>query len=195
MQLFHRVFAWIKYNLYYLGKPPWDTNQTPPELMDFIHSHEPGSALDIGCGTGTNCLALARAGWDVTGVDFAPEAIRKAKSKFQKEGFQGRFILADISILELKDHYFELVLDIGCYHRLNTASRKQYREILKRVLKPGGAFLLYGHQDTLFPDGKNNSNEDSNEKFQEFLVLEKRQEGEERPEVMGVWLWFRKPDG
>ena len=35
----------------------------------------PGRALDLGCGTGGNALALAEAGWDVAGVDIAARAI------------------------------------------------------------------------------------------------------------------------
>ena len=48
-----------------------------------------------------------------------PKAIRIAKSKFKKAGFQGQFILADISSLEMMENHFDLILDIGCYHRLH----------------------------------------------------------------------------
>jgi ubiquinone/menaquinone biosynthesis C-methylase UbiE len=195
MPHFDGMLAWIKYNLHYLGKPPWDSNQSPPELVDFIHTHEPGSALDLGCGTGTNCLTLARAGWDVTGVDFAPKAIRIAKRKFKEAGYQGQFILADISRLEVQDNHYDLVMDIGCYHRLNESSRIQYCEILKRGLKNGGTFLIYGHLDALFPDSSKPTTYENVDRFQEFLILEKHEDGEERPGIMGVWLWFRKPDG
>ena len=41
----------------------------------------PGRAIDIGCGTGTNCKYLLDHGWDVTGVDFVPRALAVAKRK------------------------------------------------------------------------------------------------------------------
>lgn len=39
--------------------------------------------LDIGCGTGTNCLMLALHGWQTIGIDFSPIAIKTAKHKAQ----------------------------------------------------------------------------------------------------------------
>jgi methylase of polypeptide subunit release factors len=69
------------FNLAYYQKHVWDTGITPQEVMSFIASHVPGKALDIGCGTGTNVIALAKSGWQVTGVDFAPRAIRIAKKR------------------------------------------------------------------------------------------------------------------
>ena len=55
------------FHYWYFGQPPWDTGVSPPELLDFIQNHKPGRAIDIGCGTGTNVITLANAGWNVTG--------------------------------------------------------------------------------------------------------------------------------
>ena len=71
---------------YWRGTTPWDTNITPPEVKEFIAAAPPGKALDLGCGTGTNAITLAQHGWQATGVDFAPKAIRTALGF----GFDGR---------------------------------------------------------------------------------------------------------
>jgi len=65
----------------YYKHPVWDTGTSPPELLSFIESHTPGKALDIGCGTGTNAITLAKSGWQVTGVDYVARAIRLAKKR------------------------------------------------------------------------------------------------------------------
>ena len=69
---------------YRVGRPPWDSGVTPPELIEAVEGPNalpPGHALDIGCGSGTNSVYLARHGWSVTGVDFAGAAIARAKEK------------------------------------------------------------------------------------------------------------------
>lgn len=66
---------------YWRRQTPWDTQVTPPEVMEFIARTPPGKAVDLGCGTGTNAITLARHGWRVTGVDFVPKAILAARAK------------------------------------------------------------------------------------------------------------------
>ena len=82
------------FNLKYLGTPRWDTGISPPELLGFIRASRPGRALDLGCGTGTNLLTLARAGWEVTGVDQAGFSILTARRKFRQAGLHARIIRA-----------------------------------------------------------------------------------------------------
>src|SRR3990172_6065697 len=40
-----------------------------------------GQPIDLGCGTGSNCIYLAINGFDVTGVDCSAAAIHKARAK------------------------------------------------------------------------------------------------------------------
>ncbi len=45
----------------------WDTGISPGELANFLDTHPPGRALDLGCGTGTNAIAIANHGWEMVG--------------------------------------------------------------------------------------------------------------------------------
>ena len=65
-----KILRKLYYTLFYLKDPPWDTGITPPELLEFITNHVPGSALDLGCGTGTNAITLTKNQWEVIGIDF-----------------------------------------------------------------------------------------------------------------------------
>jgi methylase of polypeptide subunit release factors len=92
----HRLFFTF---MYWFSRPRWDTNITPPQLVDLIEVQKlkSGRALDLGCGTGTNAIYLAKHGWDVIGIDFVGKAINTAKQKakaakvsvefFQGDGF------------------------------------------------------------------------------------------------------------
>jgi 2-polyprenyl-3-methyl-5-hydroxy-6-metoxy-1,4-benzoquinol methylase len=129
---------------YFRGKTPWDTNVTPPEVVEFIGRTPPGRALDLGCGTGTNAITLARHGWQVTGVDFIPKAIRTARRKAAKAGLRIDFHLADVSALDFLSGPYDYVLDIGCLISLSAAQQKEYARGLARLLRPAGWYMLYG---------------------------------------------------
>jgi SAM-dependent methyltransferase len=143
--MFDTVLRWVRFNLWYFQNPPWDTGISPPELLTFVREHKPGRALDLGCGSGTNLLFLAKAGWQVTGVDFALRAVERAKQKLARAGLAGSVRVGDVAHLEAVAGPFDLVLDIGCYHSLSAPSREGYRADLGRLLAPGGSFLLYAH--------------------------------------------------
>src|SRR5574342_1242280 len=114
----------LTFNLWYYSSPPWDPGISPPELIDFIEKHPLTSsgqarrAIDIGCGTGTNVITLAQAGWQVTGVDFVPRAIRMAKGKARKAGVEVELLVRDVTDLKGITGPFDLALDIGCFHSL-----------------------------------------------------------------------------
>ncbi len=131
---------------YLLRRSPWDTGLSPPELLEFIESHPPGRALDLGCGTGTNLLTLAQHGWQVTGIDVSSLAICRARRKARRAGLRLDVRQGDASDLSHLSPPFDLALDIGCYHGLSPAQQSRYADGLSRLVRPGGTFLLYGFE-------------------------------------------------
>jgi cyclopropane fatty-acyl-phospholipid synthase-like methyltransferase len=134
----------ILFQYLYFRKPPWDTGISPPELLEFIQAHSPGRAIDIGCGTGTNVITLTRAGWDVTGVDFAPRAIKFAKQKLKQVGVHAKLLIRDATKLQGITGPFDLALDLGCFHGIPQAGKPKYLDQLDRILAPNGFWLMYG---------------------------------------------------
>ena len=141
----------IKFDLsYLLGNAPWDSGISPPELYDFIAAHPAGRALDIGCGTGTNIITLANAGWEAVGFDYSAGAIKIAKRKLalsQVEGIQNAKVAAEVftddaTRMRNVNGPFDLALDLGCFHGIQ--NKADYLTQLTRVLAPNGFWLLYG---------------------------------------------------
>ena len=128
---------------YWRGKTPWDTQITPPEVMDFLHNAAPGHALDLGCGTGTNAITLAQNGWKVTGVDFSPKAIAAARKKAAHKQLDIKFYLGDVAELGGFAGPFDYALDIGCLFSLKPEDRQKYANGLIRLLSPGACYMLY----------------------------------------------------
>ena len=138
------LFRRLLFQYWYFGQPRWDTGISPPELLDFIQKHQPTRAIDIGCGTGTNVITLAKAGWQVTGVDFAPRAIQLAKQKLRSTKTQAELCVSDATNLKGIVGPYEFALDIGCFHSIPKAGKADYLQQLDRILTPNGFWLMYG---------------------------------------------------
>ncbi len=140
---------WWKFNRKYFGKPPpWDTNISPPELVEVIEGPEKlptGKALDLGCGTGTNVIYMAAHGWQATGVDFIPRAIGQARRKAWQQGHQATFYTASVTHMPKLQTPFDLLLDMGCMHGLDSWQRQSYAQEVIRLSRPGTIYLLYVH--------------------------------------------------
>jgi SAM-dependent methyltransferase len=111
--------------------------------MEFISSARPGRALDLGCGTGTNAVTLSQRGWQVTGIDIAPKAIRIARRKARRAGLKIDFLVGDVSDLSGIKGPFDYALDIGCLFGLHPKERTGYEAGLSRLIRKGGCYMLY----------------------------------------------------
>lgn len=138
------LFRRLLFHYWYFRQPPWDTGTSPPELLEFIENRPPGRAIDIGCGTGTNVITLARAGWQVTGVDFAPRAIALARRKLKNNGVKADIRVRDATWLHGIHGPFDLAFDLGCFHGISQSGQLNYLEQLDRLLAEGGFWLMYG---------------------------------------------------
>ncbi|MGD9094166.1 MAG: class I SAM-dependent methyltransferase [Anaerolineales bacterium] len=168
---------------------PWDTGVSPPELISYLETHRSGRALDLGCGTGTNVITMAKYGWQVTGVDFARRAITVARKKAQQASVDVDLHVDDVTKRTRLSGTYNLILDIGCYHTLPQKSRLTYIHNLKRLLTIDGTYLMYGFLSDNAGSGTGLNDTDL-ELLSENLRLVKREQGTERGHRPSVWLWF-----
>src|SRR5437763_5784251 len=84
----------------YAGQAPWDIGRPNKVLVD-VADRIAGSVPDAGCGTGENALFFAGRGYQVTGIDFLEEPIRRARHKATERGLPVTFLVKDA--LTLKD--------------------------------------------------------------------------------------------
>lgn len=177
---------------YLRGQTPWDTGVTPPEVMEFLAQNPPGKALDLGCGTGTNAVTLARHGWDVTGVDFSPRAIRRARKKADSQGLSITFYVADVTNLSMLQGPYNYVLDIGCLFALSNARRIRYARELERLTAPQACYMLYAWLPRPWRGGFwGISVEEVQALFGASFVREKYVIGEEKGHP-SAWYWYRR---
>jgi len=187
-----RFLRYIFFFLASFRKAPWDTGISPPELKTFISSHTLGRALDLGCGTGTNVITLAQSGWQVTGVDFIPRSIERARQKARSAGIKADFIVESVARLEGITGPFDLIFDVGCYQGLIFSDRSAYQKNIQRLLAPGGSFLIYG----FLHDPENGMNygltSEDIAAFESFLLLKNRQDSPGNRGRASTWLLYER---
>lgn len=107
------------------------------DVKDWAETLAPGARiLDLGAGVGRHALWLAARGFDVTGLDAAPEGLSVIAEAGDVATVKGR-----MDKLPFEDGAFDHVLSWNViYHGDEDVLLRTIAEI-RRVLKPGGTFL------------------------------------------------------
>lgn len=145
MSLFYRL-------AYRLGITPWEGaaargSALITELFDREQQGREapfGKALDLGCGRGAQSVDLARRGWQVTGLDNVPKALKAARERAREASVDVQFIQGDVTDLRASgvgDGY-RLFLDIGCFHGLTDEERAAMGREIDAAAAPGASLLL-----------------------------------------------------
>ena len=134
---------------YRLGFVPWDGHPLAKSLTALVEGDGgapmgPGTALDLGCGTGDNSIYLAKHGWQVTGVDYVAKAVDKARAKAAANNVTVNFERADVTRLSSEGigENFGLIVDNGCLHGMSDDDRDSYVREVTAVAAPDARLLL-----------------------------------------------------
>jgi SAM-dependent methyltransferase len=106
----------------------------------------PGTLLDLGCGTGSFAVAMARRGWKVAGLDASRAVLRIARRKSRENKVSVRFVQGDMRgpITCFRDTRFELVTSIfnSVNHLLSKRDLGRMFESVAENLQTGGYFFF-----------------------------------------------------
>jgi ubiquinone/menaquinone biosynthesis C-methylase UbiE len=96
--------------------------------------------LDVACGSGNTAIAAARRNCDVTGVDYVPALLARARERAAVEGLEIEFQEGDAEQLPVPDASFDVVL--STFGVMFAPDQQQAAAELLRVCKPGGRIGL-----------------------------------------------------
>jgi SAM-dependent methyltransferase len=139
---------------YLVGLTPWERMPSLPigqqavALLDGEEgSRRPpyGRALDLGCGTGYWSVRLAQHGWEVTGVDIVPKAVRVARKRARRAGMEISFLEGRVTALTSAgiDSGFRLILDFGVVHGLPAEQVRAVSREVTALATEDAALLMY----------------------------------------------------
>jgi SAM-dependent methyltransferase len=138
-----------------LEEIPWNIEAPPKALVELVQSGKvkPCRTIDLGCGTGNYAIYLARIGFEVTGFDISPTAIKIAKENAKKKGVKCDFLVTDVlgNLDEVKET-FGFAYDWELLHHIFPEQRKKYVENVYRILDPKGKYfsVCFSEKDSQF---------------------------------------------
>jgi SAM-dependent methyltransferase len=129
---------------YRAGETPWDSGLVSRELVKMLDEVRipVGLAIELGCGSGTNAVYLARRGFQVTGVDLSAAALAQARQKAAVAGVGVDWQQGDVTDYPSPEQPFGFVFDRGCYHCVRRTNLDGYLQAVARLLAPGGRLLV-----------------------------------------------------
>ncbi len=145
----------VPYEFFYrLGFHPWEDLAEHRPFADKLAGlfareeagGEPpyGPALDLGCGSGVWGVALAKRGWQVTGVDMIEKAVERGRDRVRQAGVEMRLVQGDVTDLRAADigSDFRLVLDTGTFHGLTDEQRAAMGREVSTIAAADATVLL-----------------------------------------------------
>jgi 2-polyprenyl-3-methyl-5-hydroxy-6-metoxy-1,4-benzoquinol methylase len=121
-------------------------------LLDLALAGRPERLLDLGCGRGEIAYQAARAGVEVTAVDYSPAALEMAKSCFEGEKAlreRVEWICANAADLRLEGEYDAVIAGNLIEHMTEPELDRMYATV-RRHLAPGGRFIVHAFPNAWF---------------------------------------------
>jgi ubiquinone/menaquinone biosynthesis C-methylase UbiE len=99
--------------------------------------------LDLACGWGRHAVPLAKQGYQVTGIDFSPYLIGRARKYAKEEGVRVQFLRKDMRKLAFRHGFDAVICMFGSFgYFASDADHEQVIKGVNRALKRNGQFLI-----------------------------------------------------
>ena len=112
-------------------------------LVAELTDTRPGRALEVGCGEGADAIWLARAGWQVTGLDVSEVALERAAAGARTAAVNVEWVVADIAASPPSPGRYDLVSVL--YPALRHSPGDEAIRALLDAVAPEGTLLVVGH--------------------------------------------------
>lgn len=102
-----------------------------------------GLILDLGCGTGSFTINMAKRSYDMIGIDISADMLSCAKSKSIEEGLDILFLNQDMTEFELYGTVDAVISLMDSINYITDKNQiKKVFKLVKNYLNPGGVFIF-----------------------------------------------------
>jgi SAM-dependent methyltransferase len=122
-----------------------------PTLAATVTGLEPGSALELAAGSGTNAVFLAQEGWRTTAVDWSPVGLANGKAKADSVGVQVYWLEQNLFDWAPPLRSFDLVAIV--YLHLPPTERAPVYARAAAAVARGGRLVVVGHHPLQAAEG------------------------------------------
>ena len=120
----------------------------PPLNLNNTTNDPPKTVIEFGCGNGRTLIKLMENAYHCVGVDLSVAMLSEMKKKW--DGPSEQLVSAQANLVELDgisdntvDHAVCLFSTLGMIR--GAAHRKQFLDHARRIVRPGGYFILHAH--------------------------------------------------
>ena len=114
------------------------------QAFDMFGAPPNPQVVDLGCGTGSLCVELAKRGYDMTGIDNSPQMLAEASKKAEMlEPADILFLEQELDAIELHGAVGAFISTIDSVNYVT--DKRRLRRLFKRAgkyLAPGGLFIF-----------------------------------------------------
>ena len=129
----------VKYKYYNIFK----SHENMPDVLVFFKKKGVKRVLDLGCGAGKNLIYLSKKGFDMYGIDCAPEGLKIIKERLKKEKTICSLELGNIfNKLPYKDNFFDAIISVQVLQHGKVNEIKKAIKEIERVLKAKGLIFI-----------------------------------------------------
>lgn len=155
-QIYEAMLDIMVYSCAYFKNTNDTLYQAQINKMDMIYAKLGLNAgmkiLDIGCGWGTLASYFGNFKVYVDGITISEEQYKYAKENFENEYV--KFYLKDYREFD-PEYTYDAIVSVGMFEHVNSNNYQKFMEIVSKLLKPGGLFLLHtigGNITKIVPD-------------------------------------------
>ncbi|CAN3131042.1 class I SAM-dependent methyltransferase [Mycobacterium sp. smrl_JER01] len=114
-------------------------------LIQVARQLAPGTALDIGCGLGSDAIWLATQGWNATGLDVSQVALDRAATRAAHHDVSVNWVCSRLEDFDPPEGGFDLV--VAHYPALLHSPGWDAQRALLGAVATGGTLLVVHHAD------------------------------------------------